>query len=98
MAAKKKGPTQAKLWAYDVGFGDCLLLELGYSASDIRFVLLDFGTKSLPDGAEKSKYMLAIANDSPCAGWIIAVLMPITVPLESISGPPELPGFNEASV
>ena len=39
-----------------------------------------------------------MANDSPCAGMIIAVLTPMTSPRDVTSGPPELPGFSAASV
>jgi len=42
--------------------------------------------------------LLAIAKQIPCAGMIIAVLMPITSPDEVTSGPPELPGLSDASV
>src|SRR6184192_2353173 len=42
--------------------------------------------------------LLAIAKQMPCAGRIIAVFTPITSPAELTSGPPELPGFNAASV
>lgn len=49
-AAKKRGPRKATLWAYDVGFGDCLLLELAYPNAT-RFVLFDFGSK----GAAKNR-------------------------------------------
>ena len=34
----------------------------------------------------------------PCAGRMTAVFTPITVPAESTSGPPELPGLSAASV
>jgi hypothetical protein len=55
-----KGPTNAKLWVYDVGFGDCLLLELAYP-DRTRFVLFDFGTKGLPSGAGR-RHMQAVAD------------------------------------
>lgn len=57
---RTKQPTKATLWAYDVGFGDCLLLELAY-ATETRFVLFDFGTK----GAAKPKGKAATAASSP---------------------------------
>ena len=38
------------------------------------------------------------AKQIPCAPAITAVLMPITRPRESTSGPPELPGLSAASV
>lgn len=58
--ARGKKPTKLTLWAYDVGFGDCILLELGY-ATETRFVLFDFGTK----GASKPKGNAATARTSP---------------------------------
>ena len=42
--------------------------------------------------------LMAMAKQSPCAGRITAVLTPMTSPRELTSGPPELPGFNAASV
>jgi hypothetical protein len=42
--------------------------------------------------------LLAIAKQIPCAGTIIAVLMPMTSPAVVTSGPPELPGLSDASV
>ncbi|MNC84884.1 hypothetical protein D3C83_04520 [compost metagenome] len=41
---------------------------------------------------------IAVAKQMPCAGRMTAVLTPITSPREDTSGPPELPGFNAASV
>jgi hypothetical protein len=45
---------------------------------------------------------LAVALDTakhrPCAPWMTAVLMPTISPRAVTSGPPELPGFNAASV
>lgn len=45
-----------------------------------------------------SAVLEATAKQSPCAGNIIAVFIPITFPYEFTSGPPEFPGFNAASV
>ena len=42
--------------------------------------------------------LAATAKQMPCAPMIIAVLMPMTSPLDETSGPPELPGFSAASV
>src|SRR5215204_4936948 len=42
--------------------------------------------------------LLATAKQMPCAPWMIAVLMPMTSPLEDSSGPPELPGLSAVSV
>ena len=42
--------------------------------------------------------LIGMAKQIPCAEWMIAVLMPITRPRLSSSGPPLLPGFRAASV
>ena len=42
--------------------------------------------------------LIGIANPTPCAKGIMAVFIPITCPLMSASGPPELPGLIAASV
>ena len=42
--------------------------------------------------------LIGIAKQIPCAEWMMAVLMPITRPWLSSSGPPLLPGFRAASV
>lgn len=70
-----KGPVSAKLWVYDVGFGDCLLLELGY-ASQKRFVLFDFGTKGLPPhaGAGHMKQVGAAIGDKLSGSELAAVV------------------------
>ena len=43
--------SEATLRAYNVGFGDCLLLLLRYDDEDrpVRSVLFDFGSTKLPD-------------------------------------------------
>ncbi len=41
---------------------------------------------------------MGIAKQIPCADWMIAVLMPMTRPRLSSSGPPLLPGLSAASV
>jgi hypothetical protein len=41
---------------------------------------------------------MPMAKQMPCAGAIVAVLMPTTRPPAATSGPPELPGFSGASV
>src|SRR2546421_5343498 len=42
--------------------------------------------------------LLAMAKQVPWAGRMTAVLTPMTSPRELTRGPPELPGFNAASV
>jgi hypothetical protein len=41
----------ARLRAYNVGFGDCLLLMLDYDDGSLRSILIDFGSTRTPDGA-----------------------------------------------
>ena len=40
--------TKARLRAYNVGFGDCLLLTLSYTDNAQRSILIDFGSTRLP--------------------------------------------------
>ena len=54
--------TKARLRAYNVGFGDCLLLTLGYADGDQRSILIDFGSTRLPASAPPSR-MADIAAD-----------------------------------
>jgi hypothetical protein len=42
--------------------------------------------------------LIPVAKQMAWACGIIAVLTPITLPLESTSGPPEFPGLSAASV
>ena len=53
-------PKSAQLRAYNVGFGDCLLLSIDYAAS-ARHVLIDFGTSKLPARAPATR-MLDVAK------------------------------------
>ena len=41
---------------------------------------------------------IPMAKQMPCAGAIVAVLMPTTRPAPDTNGPPEFPGFSGASV
>jgi hypothetical protein len=56
--------TDARLRAYNVGFGDCLLLTLTYDEGErpVRSVLFDFGSTKLPDSRVKN-HMEVIAKD-----------------------------------
>ena len=57
----KTAPVAVTTFAYQVGFGDCLLLKFEYASGD-RFVLLDYGTTKLPPAAKKTR-MADIAKD-----------------------------------
>jgi len=54
--------TKARLRAYNVGFGDCLLLTLSYTDNGQRSILIDFGSTRLPASAPPSR-MADIAAD-----------------------------------
>lgn len=76
-----KTPTAVEIRAFQVGFGDCLLLSFVYSAQDKRHVLIDFGTMGLPPSRSKkagksSKHMLAVAKEIAglCSGRLTAVV------------------------
>ena len=51
----------ANLRAFNVGFGDCVLLSIAYDDGDSRHALIDFGTSKLPPRAPASR-MLDVAN------------------------------------
>ena len=57
----KTAPVAVTTYAYQVGFGDCLLLKFEY-ARGARFVLIDYGSTKLPPSASKSR-MVDIAKD-----------------------------------
>jgi len=54
--------TKATLRAYNVGFGDCLVLRLHYGEHDQRNVLIDFGSTQRPKSAPATR-MTDIAAD-----------------------------------
>lgn len=60
----QKVPTHLNLFAYQVGFGDCFLLQFVYGPqeSDKRHVLIDFGTTGTRD-EDSGALMLKIAED-----------------------------------
>jgi hypothetical protein len=68
-------PTSATLRAYNVGFGDCLLLSFAYPAGK-RHVLIDFGSNAAPEGAGKD-LMGRIAADirAHCGSDPLAVVL-----------------------
>jgi len=54
-------PESLIIHMYQVGFGDCFLLEFRYPKSDARFALIDFGTRRAPPGVGKN-YMMQVAK------------------------------------
>lgn len=69
-----KTPTQLNLYAYQVGFGDCFLLQFVYPDRN-RHVLIDFGSMGLrkEDGAD---VLMQVAQDikQRCGGRLDAVV------------------------
>lgn len=75
MASSTASPTTATIFAYQVGFGDCLLVRFEYANSTARHILIDFGTTGLPDDVA-SEQMTVIAKDieEKCGGKLDAVV------------------------
>ncbi|MBC7047469.1 hypothetical protein G6O52_26440, partial [Salmonella enterica subsp. enterica serovar Heidelberg] len=42
-------PETATIYAYQVGFGDCILVRFTYPGGSLRHMLIDFGTTGLPE-------------------------------------------------
>jgi len=63
-ASAASGPTHLNLYAYQVGFGDCFLLQFVYGPgeADKRHVLIDFGTTGAPDN-DSAALMMRVAKD-----------------------------------
>ena len=80
--AKAKAPTSVEIRAFQVGFGDCLLVSFIYSAKDKRHVLIDFGTTELPGrgkpvkAAKASDHMPVIATEIAITAWDRPPLIP----------------------
>ncbi len=55
-------PIEATIYAYQVGFGDCILVRFRYASGTLRHMLIDFGTTGLPEHAARTQ-MLTIAQD-----------------------------------
>lgn len=68
-------PIRAKIFSYQVGFGDCFLLRFEYKSERARHILIDFGTMALPKNAP-AVTMLAIADQIriDCEGKLDAVV------------------------
>jgi L-ascorbate metabolism protein UlaG (beta-lactamase superfamily) len=59
-----KAPKSITIRSYQVGFGDCFLLQFIYAAGETRNVLIDFGTTSIPKalGTTAANHMLGVAE------------------------------------
>lgn len=73
MASSK--PTGITVRTYNVGFGDCFLIGFHYGKRDARHVLIDFGSKRLPEGASRT-HMKKIASQikKDCGGKLQVVV------------------------
>jgi hypothetical protein len=77
-----KAPTSVVIRGYQVGFGDCFLVSFVYSKTDVRHVLIDFGTTALPargtprKAARPSDHMPQVAAriEQDCGGQLTAVI------------------------
>ena len=68
-------PVRARIFAYQVGFGDCFLMRIEYSDQSLRHILIDFGTTGLPKDQADGQF-LKIANDikDKCSGKLNIVV------------------------
>lgn len=67
-------PSKLNLFAYQVGFGDCFLLQFIYE-NEKRHMLIDFGTMAAPEGTPGS-LLKAVAEDikKQCGGKLDVVV------------------------
>ncbi|MEO5814873.1 MAG: hypothetical protein ABIT20_06290 [Gemmatimonadaceae bacterium] len=78
MVARKSGsgrkPSAVRVHPYQVGFGDCFLVEFVYAKSS-KFILVDFGSTGAPRGA-KPDFLANVAADiaATCGGSLEAVV------------------------
>ena len=47
-----KAPMSVTIRSYQVGFGDCFLLQFHYADADAHNILIDFGTTGIPKSIE----------------------------------------------
>ncbi|MGE3966428.1 MAG: hypothetical protein AB7I09_20195 [Planctomycetota bacterium] len=83
-------PISVEIDSYQVGFGDCYLLKFRYGPSDVRSVLIDFGTTALPKMTGKSKtsgdYMVAVARDIAANCGVLQMVVATHRHADHISG------------
>ncbi|MDB4892422.1 MAG: hypothetical protein JWL61_4277 [Gemmatimonadetes bacterium] len=78
MVVKKRAtgrkPSAVRVHPYQVGFGDCFLVEFVYAKSS-KFILIDFGSTSSPRGA-KPTFLDNVAAEiaATCGGSLEAVI------------------------
>ncbi len=56
-------PISATIRAYQVGFGDCILLTFEYPNGEKRHVLIDFGSTGMPSEVDSADQMMKVAED-----------------------------------
>lgn len=87
--AKRSAPLQLNLYAYQVGFGDCFLLQFVYGPgrAERRHVLIDFGTTGIKAEAGENR-MQRIAEDikKKCDGRRLDVVVATHRHADHISG------------
>lgn len=68
-------PISATIFAYQVGFGDCFLLQFDYDDGSARYILIDFGSTGLPKD-DPAVNMKRIADDiaARCGGRLDIVV------------------------
>lgn len=68
-------PQQVAVTVFNVGFGDTFLLTFSYKGGERRHMLVDFGSKSLPDGAGEG-YTKKVAEQirKACGGKLDVVV------------------------
>ncbi len=68
-------PKRLVVRSYQVGFGDCYLLTFDYGAKQ-KYVLIDFGSKALPESLKKGGGLKKIAADirAECKGKLDAIV------------------------
>jgi hypothetical protein len=71
----RTSPTAATIIAYNVGFGDCMLLRFTYAGGARKHVLIDFGTTKWPDKF-RPKSLTTVANKiaDECGGTLDVVV------------------------
>src|SRR5882757_8091813 len=80
--------SEATLRAYNVGFGDCLLLLLRYDDEDrpVRSVLFDFGSTKLPDSSVANHMKVIATNIAEETGGKLDIVVATHRHADHISG------------
>ena len=68
-------PIRLKLYAYNVGFGDCFLLQFQYADTSMQHVLIDFGTTKLPTSGPRTIADVAKKIAEHCGGKLDMVVV-----------------------